>query len=145
MKKENPQQPIASIDRNPFLVFGMIILTVVSCWWSYELFRAVSGWAFLVAMPAAVLSFHTLWMMLNPFALIYENKAELRPTWFHNRDRYFNDLTKIEERKNGSFVITYTDGEQERLGLFGIKHAHRSLLKASFLDRIAATSAARNR
>ena len=94
-------------------------------------------YAFALAVPSVVLCFHTLWMLLNPFARIYHKKAELRQSWLHNKDHFFSDLLDIGEHK-GRVFVTYTDGEQETLSLFGIRNSHRQLLKEHFRAQIAA-------
>lgn len=143
MKKDKDEEAIALIERNPVLVAVMIIVTVALGWWCYSLFDSLSGWAFLVVIPAIVIGFHTLWMMMNPFARIYKNRAEFHQTWFHNRDTFFNDLISVNLSRRGAVVITYTDGEREKLPLFGIRSSHRQLLRDSFQKQIEITTRSR--
>ena len=102
----------------------------------------MAGVAFALAIPSVILAFHTLWMLLNPFARIYTHKAELRQSWMHNKDHYFTDLVSVGENR-GKLFVTYTDGEQETLSLFGIRRSHRRLLKENLQSHIAGSNKSR--
>lgn len=82
-------------------------------------------------IPAAVLFFQCLWWIVNPFALIFEDRIELKQSMFHNGVFYFTDIKKITENKKGKVFIVYTDDETEPLNLFGIRASHISLLKSA--------------
>jgi len=80
-------------------------------------------------IPAAILSFQSLWFLLHPFAIIFEDKIEIKQTLFQYKEHYFIDIKKITENKKGRLFITYKDDEVEPIRLFGIKTGHIQLLK----------------
>ena len=86
---------------------------------------------FLFFIPASLVVFHTLWTLLHPFAGIYKDKIEIKTTLFDQKTRYFIDIARSGLDKKGNLIIEYTDGDRERLHLFGIHKAHISTLLAS--------------
>lgn len=86
---------------------------------------------FLLFIPASLVSFHTLWTFLHPFAGIYKDKIELKPSLFDQKTRYFIDIANSGLDKKGSLILEYKDGDRERLRLYGIHKAYRSTLLAS--------------
>ena len=98
----------------------------------------MNPWGFIVMGPAAIFSFQTLWLMLNPFALVFKDKIEIRQSFFHSKDRYFIDIKRIAKNKKGALYITYHDDEIERINLFGIKAAHVDLFKSEVEKRALA-------
>ncbi len=75
---------------------------------------------FLFFIPSSLVAFHTLWFFLHPFAGIYKNKIELKPSLFNQKTRYFIDIARSGLDKTGALIIEYTDGDTERLHLYGI-------------------------
>ncbi len=54
---------------------------------------------------------------------------EVKKNLFSNKIWYFNDIKKVSEPQNGSFIITYNDGDEEILKLKGIKPSHLKKLR----------------
>lgn len=78
---------------------------------------------FLFSIPSVLIAFHTLWFFLHPFAGIYQNKIEFKPSLFNQKTRYFIDMARIGLDKSGALIIEYTDGDSERVFLHGIHKA----------------------
>ena len=122
----------------------MLALSIALCWVSVQLLMEMRGAGFPLMIVAAVISFQTLWMLLNPFALVFANRFEIRQSWFHQKERFFNDLNGISSRgKGNNMLITYTDGEVEKVGLFGIRESQRAMLEEACSRQIAASAGAR--
>lgn len=92
----------------------------------------------MMMIPAAILFFQCLWWIVNPFAMIFENRLEIKYSMFSGREIYFTDIKKITENKRGKLFVVYTDDEAEPLNLFGIRTSHLSLLKSEMEKQIAA-------
>lgn len=90
---------------------------------------------FLVMIPASIFSFQALWWLLHPFALVFEDKLEIKQSLLHHKLRYFVDVKRISESKSGKLYITYNDDEMEALNLFGIKPSHVALLRDELKTR----------
>lgn len=79
--------------------------------------------------PTLLLLVQTLWLILTPFAIIYEDKLDIRQSFIHQKSRYFIDIKQISQNKKGKVFIIYNDGEIEFINLLGIRSSHIALLK----------------
>ncbi len=132
MKKRNEIEiPEAYFERNPLILLGSILLSGGLIGTAFYLFYYKDfyshGWALMLTPPAIISGFQTLLFILNPYALLYKDKMELKKSMFSNKVWYFNDIERVTEVSNGSFNIVYNDGEEEKMHLTGLK---RSQLKA---------------
>jgi hypothetical protein len=129
-KAEEIETPECYFERHPLIVLisvllttGLISLTLYLFYYK-DIRSPGHGWA-LVLSPIAIVSlFQSLLFILNPFALLYKDKMEIKRNMFSNKIWYFNDIERVSEVNNRSFNITYNDGEVERLELRGIKPSH---------------------
>lgn len=134
---ENEQIPLLSIERSPIFLIINVFLSVLMSFFAYKLFEAMNPWGFVVMVPTTLLVFQTAWWLLNPFAQVYDNRVELKQSLFHDKIRYFVDITKTELSSKGILFITYNDEEVEALNLFGIKPSQSSLIQ-SVIDKSVA-------
>ncbi len=121
--------PLANIERNPLILGTLMLGCVIILFFAWQLLKVVNPYGFLVAVPGLFLAFQVLWLILHPFALIYEDKIEIQQSFIHKKQCYYVDLKKVSQSKTGKFYITYHDDEVERLNLFGIKNSHLPLLR----------------
>jgi hypothetical protein len=121
--------PLVNIERSPLFLLISVALCSVLIYFGYALLMAVNPWGFIVMIPATIVFFQLLWLFVNPYAIIFDDKIEFKQSFFHNKLRYFVDIKKISESKSGKIYITYNDDEMEALNLFGIKTSHAKLLK----------------
>jgi hypothetical protein len=125
-KIEEP--PLVDIPRNPLWLVVSVLISFVFVYFTAVLFRDMSPMGFLFFVPASLVAFHTLWAFLNPFAGIYKDKIELKPSLFDQKTMYFRDIAFGGLDKKGDLIIEYTDGERERFRLYGIHKAHLNTL-----------------
>lgn len=131
--KEEIEIPERYFERNPLLLAGSILLatgligTVIYLFTYKDIYS--HGWALILTPPAIIFGFQTLIMILNPYALLYKDKMEIKKNLFSNKVWYFNDIERVSEVNNRSFNIIYNDGEEERLSLGGIKPSHLKELR----------------
>jgi len=128
-KIEEP--PLVYISRNPLWLMVSTVLSIVFLYGTYALLRDMNPLGFLFFIPSALIAFHTLWFFLHPFAGIYQNKIEFKPSLFHQKTRYFIDIARTGLDKSGALIIEYTDGDTERVRLHGIHKAHINTLLSS--------------
>jgi hypothetical protein len=122
--------PLYNIERHPLLVVTSAALSLLLAMLNYHFFALMNPLGFIFLMPTCVLAFQSLWFVLNPFALVYTEKIVIKYSLFYSKEWYFIDIQKSSVAKNGTFVITFKDGEQAPMSVFGIKPAHRQLLKS---------------
>jgi hypothetical protein len=129
-KREEIEIPERYFERNPLILAGSVALSTALISTVFYLFFYKEfeqhGWALMLTPPAIIFGFQTLILILNPYALLYKDRMELKKNMFSNKVWYFNDIERVSEVSNASFKITYNDGEEERMNLMGLK---RSQLK----------------
>jgi len=84
---------------------------------------------FVLGIPSIILIFHTLWVLLNPFAVIYEDKFEMKKTMFSNKQWYFIDIKSVGEVTAKGFKIVYNDDDEEIISTFGIRPSHKQVFR----------------
>lgn len=140
MKKSDLYEPSElNIERSPAHLAFWIVFTLVLDYYVYYLFRTFSPLLFLLIVPAAVISFHTLWVLLNPYALVFKDRVEFKYSLFTNKKIYFSDIKKLARGKDGRLFLVYTDDEAEPLKLSGIKASHIPVLKQEIEKKLEAT------
>jgi hypothetical protein len=120
-KIEEP--PLVYISRNPLWLVVSVMLSLIFLYGAYVLLRDMNPLGFLFFIPSALIAFHTLWFFLHPFAGIYKDKIEFKSTLFNQKTRYFIDIARSGLDKSGALIIEYTDGDTERVLLYGIRKA----------------------
>lgn len=127
---EKEEVPLLNIERSPLVILIFALVCAAIVYSGYHLLAEVNPWGFIVMIPGAILSFQVLWLLVNPFAIVFDDKIEIKQSLFHHKLRYFVDIKRISESKKGRIYITYNDDEMEALNLFGIRNSHTRLLKA---------------
>jgi hypothetical protein len=135
---EKEEVVLLNIERNPLFLTISTLISALIVFWGYLLLKDVNPLGFLVLIPGSVFSFQSLWWLLHPFALVFEDKIEIKQSLMHHKFRYFVDVKKITQSKKGKLYITYNDDEMEALNLFGIKASHISLLKSEMERSVSA-------
>ncbi|PBQ33595.1 hypothetical protein CNR22_18040 [Sphingobacteriaceae bacterium] len=134
---EKEELPLQHIERNPLFLLISALICAVIIYTGYNMLQKMNPFGFLVLVPGAILSFQTLWWLLHPFALVYEDKLEIKQSLLHHKFRYFVDLKRVSESKTGKIYITYNDDEMEALNLFGIRSSQVALLKSEMQKMVA--------
>lgn len=137
--REEEGIPLVNIERNPLVIVVAALLSAIVAFYNVQLFKDVNPLAFIMMTPTLILMVQTLWLVLTPFAIIYEDKIEIRQSFFHRKGRYFIDIKQISENKNGKVFIVYNDDEVEFVNLFGIKPSHLSLLVREVQKSVSAS------
>jgi hypothetical protein len=140
-EKELP--PRLNIERSPLFLLTSVLLSTLIVFCAYILLKNVNPWGFIVIIPGAILSFQTLWWILNPFALVFDDKIEIKQSLMHHKFRYFVDVKKITDSKKTALYLTYNDDEVELLNLFGIKPSQVQLLKSEMEKSVTESLKAR--
>lgn len=129
MKKEKEDTPVQYIERN---VLVIIVIAGISAFFAinaYLLFKEVDPRAFVLGIPALIFGFQALWLGLNPFAVIYDDKFEIKRSFISNRFWYFIDIKEVKEAESGGFRIVYNDDETEKISFFGIRSSQKKLFR----------------
>ena len=76
--KEKDEVALVNIDRNPLILLLSIGISTLLVYLSYTNILDVNPWGFIIMVPATILSFQTIWMLLTPFAMVFEDKLEIK-------------------------------------------------------------------
>lgn len=132
MKKQKEDIPLQYFERNVLFTLFFVGITALLSLLTFSLWKDFNPMMFICGIPTTIMLFQTLWIMLNPFAVIYEDKFEFKKTMFSNKQWYFIDIKNVSEITSSGFNIEYNDGEIERISTFGIRPSH----KQNFRDAV---------
>jgi hypothetical protein len=127
--------PELNIERDPLFLIIYAACSLALGYFTYHLFVIINPWAFILMVPTVVALFQLVWFILNPFARVFKDRVEIKRTLFSNKQWYYLDLSKAMADKKNRVYITYSDGEIERLNLFGIKKEHVELFVKSLNNK----------
>ena len=125
MKKRKEEVPIAYFERSYVVLALFLVITGVLVYLSFTYILNANPWGILLALPAAILVFQGLWLILNPYAIIYKDKFEIKKSFISAKMWYFLDLKHVGESTRKGFVITYNDGDGENISDSGIRLSHK--------------------
>lgn len=129
MKKEKEDIPLQYFERSIIFSLFFIGLTTFFVFLTYSSYKGFSPLMFVWGVPTLIVFFQTLWILLNPFAVIYEDKFEIKRTMLSNRIWYFVDIKNVEETGWKGFKIIYNDGDVELISTFGIRASQKKLFR----------------
>jgi hypothetical protein len=130
VKKQKEEVPLQYFERNYGVLAIALAITLGLSYWSYIYIVDVNAWGFMIGAPAVMMVFNTLWLMLNPYAIIYEDRFEIKKSVISNKVWYFIDIHKVSELKGSGFEIVYNDQDVEFVSITGIRPSHRTELRA---------------
>lgn len=129
MKKEKEDKPLQYIERSILIILVILLIAVFFAVYAYKLFKETDPRAFVLGVPALVFGFQALWLGLNPFAVIYEDKFEIKRSFFSNKFWYFIDIKEVKEKEDKGFKIIYNDDEVEKIKFFGIRNSNKQIFR----------------
>ena len=138
MKNENlDENRLFNAERSWLFLLVFAASTAAIDYLVWYLLKDIDPRGFLVAIPGLIFSFQLLWLFLEPFAVVYNDRFEITQSFIHRKQIYFTDLQKITLSKN-SYIITYNDDDMERLNLFGIRPSHIAMLHKVLDEKVQA-------
>ena len=137
--KEKEEIALVNIDRNPLVLISSVALSTLLDYLAYICILDLNPWGFIVMIPATFLSFQTIWLLLTPFAMLFDDKLEIKRSLFSNKLLFFVDVKKVGNVKKGSLFISYNDDEIDKINLFGIRASQVTTLKAELEKHVTIT------
>lgn len=124
-------------ERNILLVIAVLAAGLFLDWLSIHLLTNVNPWGTATAVPGVVLTLQGLWLVVNPYAVVYENRFEIKQSLFYHKEIYFLDLKTIISKNNSkSLSVVYNDNEITPLVLFGMRNSHKELFYKKLQEKI---------
>lgn len=123
-------------ERSIFLVVLVAVSGFFLDWLSITLLLDVNPWGTATAIPGLMLTLQGIWLIVNPFAVIYEDRFEIKQSLLYNKEFFYLDSKAIDDKKAHSVQIIYNDGDIENLPLQGMRAAHKKLFKDRLKEKI---------
>jgi hypothetical protein len=131
--KNKDEEPKEYFERSILLVATVAISGVLLDWFSIKMLLDVNPWGSATAIPGLILTLQALTLIVNPYAIVYEDRFEIKQSLLYNREFYFLDFTGFDEK---SKKLVYNDGDTENLPLLGMRASHKKLFKARLAEKI---------
>lgn len=132
MKKEKEEKIIEYFERDWLILTIHLVVSAVLCYLCYYFISIVSPIGFIIGVPAVIISFQTVWILLNPYALVYENRIEIKSSIFGGKTWYLIDIKNVSEESNKRFTITYNDDDIEKVAMYGIRSSQSKKFRDCF-------------
>lgn len=136
MEKQEIEEPKEYFERNKILLIILAIVSAVLDVLCVYFLKEVSPWGNILIAPAVILTIMSLTIILNPYALVYKDRFELKKNILFNKDVYFLDLIGIKSPSKNTLRVVYNDGEEEKIPLFGMKQTDIELFKKRLSEKI---------
>lgn len=134
--KNKEEEPKEYFERNILLVITVTASGLLLDWLSIKLLLDVNPWGSATAIPGLILTLQAIWLIVNPYAVVYENRFEIKQSLIYNKEFFYLDAKAIDGKKNHSIQIIYNDGDLENLPLLGIRASHKQLFKDRLNEKI---------
>lgn len=132
--KNEKDEPKEYFERNILLVIIITALSLGLDYMAVHLLMNVNPWGTALAIPGLVLTLQALWLIVNPYAIVYADRFEVKQSLFYNKLFYFLDAK--DAKLNSNLKLIYNDDEQEKIPLLGIRGAHKSLFLKKLKENI---------
>lgn len=134
--KNKEEEPKEYFERSIFLVVTVAFLGLLLDWVSIKMLLDVNPWGSATAIPGLVITLQALWLILNPYAVVYENRFEIKQSLLYNKEFYYLDAKFIESSSSFSFNLVYNDGDFDKLPLLGMRESQKEKFKTRLVEKI---------
>ena len=131
--KNKDEEPKEYFERSILLVAAVAVAGILLDWLSVNMLMNSNPWGSATAVPGLVLTLQALTLIVNPYAIVYEDRFEIKQSLIYNREFYYLDAKGLDEKSD---KLIYNDGDFERLHLLGMRASHKKLFKAKLLEKI---------
>ena len=119
--------------RSILLVATVAIAGVLLDWFSISMLLDVNPWGTATAIPGLFLTFQGITLIVNPYAIIYEDRFTINQSLIYNREFYYLDAKDFDSSSNN---LIYNDGDLQKLPLLGMRASHKKLFKKRLAEKI---------
>ena len=134
--KNKEEEPKEYFERNILLVLIVAVSGFFLDWLSITLLLDVNPWGTATAIPGLMLTLQGIWLIVNPFAIIYQDRFEIKQSLLYNKEFYYLDAKSMADKKTHSVQLIYNDGDLENFYLLGMRAAHKQLFKERLKEKI---------
>lgn len=134
--KNKEEEPKEYFERSILLVVTVAISGLIIDWFSIKMLLDVNPWGSATAIPGLIITLQALWLIVNPYAIVYEDRFEIKQSLLYNKQFYYLDAKSINSRSSMSIQLVYNDGDLDRLPLLGMRASHKEKFKARLAEKI---------
>ncbi len=136
MKNKVEEQPKEYFERNT--PFSIILLTVGLglCWLSYTIVITPNPWGLMIAVPGIVFVLQAAWLLMNPYALLFDDRIQIKQSLIYDKDFYFIDAKALQTTTNTTWHFVYNDDELAPISLKGMRQSEKEKFKARMIEKI---------
>jgi hypothetical protein len=135
--KNDENEPKEYFERNILLVIAFLATGLFLDWLSIHLLMQVNPWGTASAVPGLVLTIQGVWLVTNPYAIVYDDRFEIKQNFVYNKEFYYLDAKRVESKKPGNLLVVYNDEETEKLPLFGMRASYKDKFRKALSENIA--------
>ena len=134
--KNNETEPKEYFERNIPLVTTLIISGLLIDWYSVKMILDVNPWGTATAIPGLIITLQALWLIVNPYAVIYDDRFEIKQSLLYNKEFYYLDAKSVQQNNSKSITLIYNDGDSENVSLKGMRNTHKQKFKETLAQKI---------
>jgi len=141
--KNKEEEPKEYFERNVLFVIIIVVSGLFLDWLSLYLLIDVNPWGTATAIPGLILTLQGIWLIVNPYAIVFNNRFEIKQSYLYNKEFYYLDAKSIVATKSNSIGLVYNDDDVESVTLRGMRSSHKARFKTEITNRI--TESIKNR
>lgn len=134
--KNKEEESKEYFERSILLVVTVTISGLIIDWFSIKMLLDVNPWGSATAIPGLIITLQALWLIVNPYAIVYEDRFEIKQSLLYNKQFYYLDAKSINSKSSMSVQLVYNDGDLDRLPLLGMRASHKEKFKARLAEKI---------
>lgn len=135
--KYNEEEPKIYFERNLLIVIAVLLLGLFFDAITFYLFSITNPFFLVAIVPAILVNIQAIWLILNPYIIVYDDRFIIKSHILSNREFYFLDFkSSLISEKPLRLTLVYNDNDQINLSLIGIKRNHLELLKNKITTQI---------
>jgi hypothetical protein len=137
--KNEKEEPKEYFERSIVLVIFISAAALALDWLSIKLLMDVNPWGTATAIPGLMLTLQALWFIVHPYAIVYDNRFEIKQSLIYNKQFYYLDARAVDQSKPQAIQLVYNDGDLEHIPLQGMRASHRPMFKQALQTKIDAS------
>lgn len=137
MKNKEDEEPKEYFERNMLFVITLTIIALGIDFLAIYILKKMNPWGTLIGVPGVVLTLQALWLLVNPYAIVYEDRFEIKQSLLSHKQFYYLDAKSVNNKKSNYITIVYNDNDEENISILGIKKSHKALFLKKIEEMVA--------
>jgi len=135
--KNKDEEPKEYFERSILLVISVTAFAILIDWLAIKMLIDVNPWGSAVGIPGLTLTLQALWLIVHPYAVVYNDRFEIKQSLLYNKEFYYLDSKAIEDTSNLSVRLIYNDSDSDKIPLLGMRASHKERFKTTLTEKIS--------